>query len=85
MSEKLQKVLARAGFGSRRELERWIEAGRVKVNGQIATVGDRVNDSDKVTVDGKRLAPQQKTPRGGPRKADFTQKLMGKQTAAGFI
>ena len=61
MSEKLQKVLARAGFGSRRELERWIEAGRVKVNGQIATVGDRVNDSDKVTVDGKRLAPQQKT------------------------
>ena len=61
MSEKLQKVLARAGFGSRRELERWIAAGRVKVNGQIATVGDRVDDSDKVTVDGKRLAPQQKT------------------------
>jgi len=60
MSEKLQKVLARAGFGSRRELERWISAGRVKVNGQIATVGDRVDDSDKVTVDGKRLAPQQK-------------------------
>ena len=60
MSEKLQKVLARAGFGSRRELERWIAAGRVKVNGQIATVGD-VNDSDKVTVDGKRLAPQQNT------------------------
>ena len=60
MSEKLQKILARAGFGSRRELERWIAAGRVKVNGQIAKVGDRVSDSDRVTVDGKRLAPQQK-------------------------
>ncbi len=61
MSEKLQKILARAGFGSRRELERWIAAGRVKVNGQIAKVGDRVSGSDRVTVDGKRLAPQQKT------------------------
>jgi len=55
-SEKLQKVLARAGMGSRRELEEWISAGRVKVNGQIATLGDRVTASDRVTVDGKKLA-----------------------------
>ena len=66
MSEKLQKVLARAGFGSRRELERWIAAGRVKVNGQTATVGDRVDVSDKVTVDGKRVSPQKKA-RESPR------------------
>lgn len=55
-SEKLQKVLARAGMGSRRELEEWISAGRVKVNGQIATLGDRVTAADRITVDGKKLA-----------------------------
>lgn len=53
MSEKLQKVLARAGFGSRRELESWISAGRIKVNGAIANLGDRVEPSDKIEVDGK--------------------------------
>ena len=58
MSEKLQKVLARAGFGSRREIESWIEQGRIKVNGKIALLGERVIDTDKVIVDGKKLAPQ---------------------------
>ncbi|PCJ28491.1 MAG: 23S rRNA pseudouridylate synthase B [SAR86 cluster bacterium] len=61
MTEKLQKVLARAGFGSRREIETWIVKGRVKVNGKIAVIGDRVDDSDKVVVDGKKLSPQKKT------------------------
>ena len=55
MSEKLQKVLARAGFGSRREIEVWIGKGRVKVNGRIAVIGDRVEDTDKIIVDGKKL------------------------------
>jgi 23S rRNA pseudouridine2605 synthase len=58
MDEKLQKVLARAGFGSRREIEQWIAAGRVSVNGKQAKVGDRVSEKDKVVVDGKKLAPQ---------------------------
>ena len=58
MSEKLQKVLARAGFGSRREIESWIEQGRIKVNGRVALIGERVIDTDKVIVDGKKLAPQ---------------------------
>ena len=58
MSEKLQKVLARAGFGSRREIESWIEQGRIKVNGKVALIGERVIDTDKVIVDGKKLAPQ---------------------------
>ena len=60
MTEKLQKVLARAGFGSRREIETWIAKGRIKVNGKVAVIGDRVIDDDKIIVDGKKLAPQKK-------------------------
>lgn len=53
MSEKLQKVLARAGLGSRRHMETWIEEGRVLVNGRKATLGDRVEVEDKIKVDGE--------------------------------
>ncbi|MEM7407737.1 MAG: 23S rRNA pseudouridine(2605) synthase RluB [Pseudomonadota bacterium] len=53
--EKLHKVLARAGFGSRRQLEKWISAGRVSVNGQIARLGDSVTPNDLVRVDGHPL------------------------------
>ncbi|AML58409.1 23S rRNA pseudouridine(2605) synthase RluB [Serratia rubidaea] len=54
MSEKLQKVLARAGHGSRREIEGMIEAGRVSVDGKVATLGDRVevNPAMKIRIDG---------------------------------
>ena len=51
--ERLQKVLARTGWGSRRECEILIEDGRVKVNGEIAVLGRRVKTAtDKVEVDG---------------------------------
>lgn len=53
VSEKLQKVLAARGFGSRRELERWITAGRVSVNGKLAKLGDRVDDEDRIHIDGR--------------------------------
>lgn len=53
--EKLQKVLARTGLGSRREMERWIEAGRVAVNGKVAHLGDRVDGRDKLAVDGRSV------------------------------
>lgn len=53
MSEKLQKVLAAAGLGSRREMERWISEGRVAVNGRRAELGARVEPADKLTVDGR--------------------------------
>jgi len=53
--EKLQKVLARAGIGSRREMERAIEAGQVKVNDRIAKLGDRVTSQDKIFVNGQRV------------------------------
>ncbi|WP_414039587.1 23S rRNA pseudouridine(2605) synthase RluB [Acidithiobacillus sp. M4-SHS-6] len=55
MDEKLQKVLARFGLGSRRLMEQWIAAGRVQVNGQVARLGDRVTSQDKIAVDGEAL------------------------------
>ena len=64
-STKLQKALADAGFGSRRELEEWIAAGRVSVNDQPAHVGQRIGPHDKVRVNGKvvRLKFAQRLPR----------------------
>lgn len=56
-SEKLQKVLARAGVASRRHAEEWIAAGRIKINGKLAKIGDRVTSTDKITVD-NILLPQ---------------------------
>jgi 23S rRNA pseudouridine2605 synthase len=55
VTEKLHKVLADLGTGSRREMERWIEAGRIEVNGQPATLGSRVAPDDRIHVDGKLL------------------------------
>ena len=54
-TEKLQKVIARAGIASRREAERWIKEGRFRVNGKIATIGDRVGEFDKIDLDGRRV------------------------------
>ena len=56
MTEKIQKVLAARGVGSRRQVERWVEAGRVRINGKLATIGDRVSDTDLIRVDGRRIA-----------------------------
>lgn len=57
-TEKLQKVLAQRGVASRREIERWIEAGRITVNGKVAEIGVRVKPTDKVEIDG-RFIPMQ--------------------------
>lgn len=56
MTEKLQKVLARSGHGSRRELEAAIAAGRVSVNGKVATLGERIEADAKVRIDGRDVA-----------------------------
>ena len=56
MTEKLQKVLAARGLGSRRELERWIEAGRISVNGKLAKLGDRVSGEERILVDGRPVS-----------------------------
>ncbi len=53
MSERLQKYLAQAGLGSRRHLEDWIREGRITVNGKVATLGDKVDGSELIRVNGK--------------------------------
>lgn len=55
MSEKLQKVLARIGLGSRRYMEEVIAAGRVSVNGKIAQVGERIEPTDELRIDGRKV------------------------------
>lgn len=54
--EKIQKVLAREGLGSRRQIEGWLAAGRIEVNGQPAQLGDRVTRKDQLVVDGQPVA-----------------------------
>ncbi len=58
MAERIQKVLARAGFGSRREIERWIKDGRIDINGKKAGLGDQIDDNTIVKLDGKVLKRQ---------------------------
>lgn len=56
-AERLQKILAHAGYGSRRACEEFITAGRVRVNGQLAELGQKADPTvDKITVDGKPIA-----------------------------
>ena len=53
--EKLQKVMARMGLGSRRDIESWISLGRVKVNNNVAKLGHRVDSLDAISLDGRLL------------------------------
>ncbi|MCV6638942.1 23S rRNA pseudouridine(2605) synthase RluB [Candidatus Albibeggiatoa sp. nov. NOAA] len=54
-TEKLQKVLARAGLGSRRQIEAWIQEGRVQVNRKTAVIGQRVSVKDDIRLNGRRV------------------------------
>lgn len=63
--QRLQKLLAGAGLGSRRAIEEWIRAGRVTVNGRVAGLGLRASPGDEVRVDGElvTLVSAQASPR----------------------
>jgi 23S rRNA pseudouridine2605 synthase len=51
--ERIQKVLARAGVGSRRQIEAWIKEGRIKINGKHAVLGDHISSKDKIKVNNR--------------------------------
>lgn len=55
MSMRLNKFISETGVCSRREADAWIEAGRVSVNGVVATLGTKVEEGDRVTVDGREV------------------------------
>lgn len=59
--ERLQKVLAGAGVASRRELEAWIRAGRITVNGAMAELGQKVTGRDRILIDGQPVPALRKT------------------------
>jgi len=54
-SERVQKLVATAGHGSRRAVEEWIRAGRLTINGRVAQLGDRATPEDDVQLDGRPL------------------------------
>lgn len=58
MSERIQKVLARAGYGSRRGLETMIKEGKITVNGVVAELGDQIGTDDLIKVEGRAVSPK---------------------------
>ena len=55
---RLQKFLADLGMGSRREIEHWIEQGRIRIDGKVALLGDRVTRQNRISVDGRPVRKQ---------------------------
>jgi 23S rRNA pseudouridine2605 synthase len=62
MSERVQKLLAAAGHGSRRQIEQWIRDGRLTVDGQVAALGIRAGPGADIRLDGRRLRADESTP-----------------------
>jgi len=62
LDERLHKLLAQHGLGSRRQVESWITEGRVLVNGRVAEIGQRVRTGDKIVVDGRDVTKRLHAP-----------------------
>ena len=77
MSERLQKFLARAGLGSRRQIEDWVRQGRITVNGTPAQLGVQVGGADQIQIDGKAVWVRADRP---PRRVLAYYKPVGEMT-----
>ena len=55
MADRIQKVLANAGYGSRREIEKLINNGKIKVNGKLATIGQCIEEKDQVAINSRPI------------------------------
>src|SRR5580692_5827182 len=62
---RVQKLLSAAGIGSRREVERWIREGRLRINGELPALGARLGERDRVTLDGRPVRLQAAAGGGG--------------------
>jgi 23S rRNA pseudouridine2605 synthase len=82
VSERIQKLLAAAGAGSRRGIEEWLRAGRLKVNGHTVKLGDRAQPGDRFELDGQplALAPPAETPGAATRAVLLYHKPVGEMT-----
>ena len=60
--ERLQKVMAQSGYGSRRNIEILIAQGHLTINGEVAKLGDQVGPGDKVKLDGRIINLEEKPP-----------------------
>ena len=78
-TERIQKVLARAGVGSRREVERWIEEGLIRVNGYPATIGQAVSPTDRIHVRGQLIGQRRLS--AAPRRVILYHKPVGELVA----
>jgi 23S rRNA pseudouridine2605 synthase len=67
VTERLQKWLASAGVGSRRQIESWITAGRITVNGKPAVLGQKVSGTERISIDGRPVRGVSRRQRSRPR------------------
>jgi 23S rRNA pseudouridine2605 synthase len=65
--ERVQKLLAAAGIGSRREVERWIREGRLQINGEVPELGAKLAPRDRITLDGRPVRLRAPPGGSGPR------------------